>query len=190
MIYYDYNPSSLSSSGLRNTTDIDYNSPLNVGFVGPSVTPRLGYNAGWRMYQVDTRTFSVVDFQTYYANVSQSNMWMTPEWNFEYDARATYDPLNMWGVDDPLNATFWNQVTANMLTNISLVETYNLFETKVDLNKIVLTIDEHLHHKLFEPRMCTAEGLLDPEWVTSVGVAMLGFVLYCCWKCSISFERC
>ena len=143
MIYYDYNPSSLSSSGLRNTTDIDYTSPLNVGFVGPSVTPFQGYNAGWRMYQVDAHTFSVVNSQTYYADISQSDVWSTPEWNFEYDARATYDPLSRWGKDDPLNATFWNEVTANMLTNVSLVETYNLFETKVILYRTLLTIDEH-----------------------------------------------
>jgi len=140
MIYYDYNPSSLSPSGLRNTTDVDYTAPLNVGFVGPSVTPHTGYNAGWRMYQVDTSTFSVVNHQTYYANVSESNTWTTPEWNFEYDARAAYDPLNKWGADNPLNATFWNEVTANMLTNISLVEIYNFLETKVKLNKLVLTL--------------------------------------------------
>ena len=172
MIYYDYNPSSLSSSGLRNTTDIDYTSPLNVGFVGPSVTPLTGYNAGWRMYQVDAKTFSVVDFQTYYANVSQSHMWTTPEWKFEYDARAIYDPASMWGKDDPLNGTFWNEVTANMLTNISLVETYNLFETKVNLNMMVLTIDECTHEQLFEPSMCAAEGVLDPEWLIGFGEGM------------------
>jgi sphingomyelin phosphodiesterase len=140
MIYYDYNPSSLSSTGLRNTTDIDYASPLNVGFVGPSVTPLTGYNAGWRVYQVDSSTFSVVDFQTYYANVSESNEWTIPEWRFEYDARATYDPDGSWGENDPLNATFWNDVTINMLTNISLVETYNLFETKVELIKGIVTM--------------------------------------------------
>ena len=173
MIYYDYNPSSLSSSGLRNTTDVDYTSPLNVGFVGPSVTPRTGYNAGWRMYQVDSSTFSVVDFQTYYADVSQASMWTTPEWNFEYDARTVYDPLNMWGKSDPLNATFWNEVTTNMLTNISLVEMYNSFETKVDLDEIVLTTDERTDAKLFEPRMCTAKGVLDPKWLGSIGVGML-----------------
>jgi sphingomyelin phosphodiesterase len=145
MIYYDYKPSSLSSSGLRNTTDIDYTSPLNIGFVGPSVTPLTGFNAGWRMYQVDAKTFSVVDFQTYYADVSQSNMWTTPEWKFEYDAREIYDPTRKWGQNDPLNGTFWNEVTTNMLTNISLVETYNLFETKVDLNIMMLTIDEYTY---------------------------------------------
>jgi hypothetical protein len=133
MIYYDYLPSSLSASGLRNTTDVDYSLPLNVGFIGPSITPYIGNNAGWRMYQVDAKTFSVVNFQTYYANVSEANSWTTPEWRFEYDARKVYDIENKWGDNDPLNATFWNGVTNRMLANVSLVETYNLFETKVVL---------------------------------------------------------
>lgn len=44
MIYYDYNPSSLYSSGLCNTTDVDYTFPLNIGFVGPFITLYIGYN--------------------------------------------------------------------------------------------------------------------------------------------------
>jgi sphingomyelin phosphodiesterase len=131
MIYYDYAATSLSSSGLRNTTDVDYDSPLNVGFIGPSVTPFSGNNAGWRMYQVDAKTFSVVNAQTYYADVSESLTWTIPEWRFEYDARAVYDPNSTWGSSQPLNATFWHGVTNNMLANVSLVEVYNLLETKV-----------------------------------------------------------
>jgi hypothetical protein len=132
MIYYDYATSSMNSStGCRNTTDVDYSLPLMVGYIGPSVTPFKGNNAGWRLYQIDARTFSVVNHETYYANVSESNRWTTPEWRFEYDARAIYDPESEWGKNDPLNATFWHGVTANMLANMSLVETYNFLETKV-----------------------------------------------------------
>lgn len=134
MVYYDYAASSLSALGLRNTTDVDYNSPLNVGFIGPSVTPLSGNNAGWRMYQVDAKTFSVMNFQTYFANVSESSLWTTPEWRFEYDARAVYDTNSSWGSTQPLNATFWHGVTNEMLANVSLVETYNLLETKVSLS--------------------------------------------------------
>ena len=131
MIYYDYASTSLTSTGLRNTTDVNYSLPLNVGFIGPSITPLTGNNAGWRMYQVDAKTFSVVNHQTYYANVSDSNSWTTPEWRFEYDARALYDPGNKLAPNAPINGAFWHGVTVNMLTNLSLVETYNFLETKV-----------------------------------------------------------
>jgi len=136
MVYYDYAASSYNATtGLRNTTDIDYTSPLNVGWICPSITPLSGNNAGWRMYEVDAVTFSVVNAQTYYANVSESNTWTTPEWRFEYDSRAVYDPASQWGKNNPLNATFWHGVTNNMLNNASLVSYYNFLETKVRFRK-------------------------------------------------------
>jgi hypothetical protein len=132
MIYYDYLPSSLSKSNstLRNTTAVDYSAPLAVGFIGPSITPLTGNNAGWRMYQVDSITFEVVGIQTYFANVSESLMWTTPEWRLEYDTRTVYDPNNTWPSSAPLNGTFWHKVTNDMLRNQSLVEQYNFLETK------------------------------------------------------------
>jgi sphingomyelin phosphodiesterase len=130
MVYYDYASSSLTNSTLRNTTAVNYTVPLNVGFIGPSITPLTGNNAGWRLYQVDSKTFEVVNFQTYFANVSAANSWTTPVWEFEYDARAEYDPSGQWPATAPLNATFWDSVTTKMLSNITMVERYNLLETK------------------------------------------------------------
>ena len=132
IIYYDYLPGSLNTTtGLRNTTMIDYTTPLNVAFVGPSIVPITNNNAGWRVYQVDAKTFNVLGHQTYVANISNSHTWNTPVWQFEYDARTIYDPQKKWGTNDPLNATFWHNITGQMLNNGSLVSTYNFFETKV-----------------------------------------------------------
>jgi len=83
------------------------------------------------MYQVDAKTFSVVNFQTYYANVSESNSWTAPQWRFEYDAKALYDSGNKVAKGAPLDAAFWHGITNSMLNNITLVETYNFLETKV-----------------------------------------------------------
>ena len=88
-------------------------------WIGPPITPLTGNNAGWRVYEVDAKTFSVVGAQTYLANVSASNTWTTAQWEFEYDTRAVYDPQSKWGKNDPLNATFWNNVTAQMLNNVT-----------------------------------------------------------------------
>lgn len=131
-IFYDYASTSMKNdSTLRNTTDIDYSKPLTMGFIGPSITPLTGNNAGYQRLQVDTRTFSVMGYQTYFANVSESLTWDTPIWQFEYDARNTYNVGNVdWPATAPLNATFYDRVTSQMLQNNSLVETYNLLETK------------------------------------------------------------
>lgn len=133
-IFYDWAPSSVPSNGsrLRNATEVDYSKPLTVGYIGPSITPLTGNNAGYQLYQVDAKTFSIMGIQTYIANVSESLTWSEPVWQFEYDTRETYSVGNLtsWPKSAPLNATFWDGVTKEMLVNQSLVETYNLLETK------------------------------------------------------------
>lgn len=95
---------------------------MNVGFIGPSVVPLTNHNAGWAVYQVDSETCSVVNGQTYFANILNSLGWDTPVWEFEYDTRETYDQLGKWPKDAPLNATFWDGVTKEMGTNLTLVQ--------------------------------------------------------------------
>lgn len=128
-IFYDFNSTSMNGT-LRNTNAIDQNKPLTMGFIGPSITPLTGNNAGYQLYQVDSKTFEIMGIKTYFANVSESLTWTSPVWKFEYDARSTYNVNGTWPKTSPLNATFWNDVTYSMLSNQSLVETYNFLETK------------------------------------------------------------
>lgn len=127
-IFYDYAASSLKGS-LRNTTDVDYTKPLQVGYIGPSITPLSGNNAGYQLLQVDAKTFNVMGVQTYFANVSESLTWDTPVWKFEYDTRSTYNTFG-WPDSAPLNATFFDELASAMLKNQTLVELFNLYETK------------------------------------------------------------
>ena len=138
-IFYDYLPGSTYAQNgktLRNTTMVDYTKPLMTAFIGPSITPLTGNNAGYQLYQVDSKTFEITGVQTYIANVSESLTWTYPEWKFEYDARSTYSPAaskaigNVWPAQAPLNASFWHAVTETMLTNTTLVQLYNTYETK------------------------------------------------------------
>lgn len=126
-IYYDFLP---QNSTTLDTTLIDFNTPLNTAFIGPSIVPLTNLNAGWAVYQVDSETFSVVNGQTYFANISNSLEWDTPVWDFEYDTREVYDPLGKWPKDAPLNATFWDEVTKQMETNLTLVQKYLFLLTK------------------------------------------------------------
>jgi sphingomyelin phosphodiesterase len=64
LIYYD---TKATNSTIKNTTNIDYNTPINIAWVGPSIAPRTDYNAGWSVYQVDSKTLSVVNSQTYFS---------------------------------------------------------------------------------------------------------------------------
>ncbi|KAK4554054.1 hypothetical protein LTR86_008895 [Recurvomyces mirabilis] len=133
-LYYDFASNSTtanSSRVVRNYTSLDYNSPLAVAYIGPSIVPLTNYNAGWSMYEVDAETFSVVNGQVHFANISNSLTWSpAPVWEFEYDIRQTYDPNCTWPTTAPLNETFWNQVTKNMLNDSALIEQYLFLATK------------------------------------------------------------
>lgn len=135
-IFYDYLPNStytMNGKTYRNTSLVDYSKPLQMAFIGPSITPLTNNNAGYQLYQVDAQTFSITGIQTYFANISNANSWTTPVWQFEYDARSVYTPATTggsWPSSAPLNATFWHGVTQSMLSNQTLVELYNLYETK------------------------------------------------------------
>ncbi|KEF59628.1 uncharacterized protein A1O9_04474 [Exophiala aquamarina CBS 119918] len=155
-IFYDYLPSSLDPiTGKRDTLKVDFSRPLTVGHIGPSITPLTGLNAGYRVYQVDSKTFSVIGAQTYFANLSNSLEWTTPVWELEYDTRSAYsnslaagvpqsrkddrsgallDRRVPWPAGSPLNATFWHHVTESMLadpdSSKSLLELYDRYETK------------------------------------------------------------
>ncbi|KAJ9608347.1 hypothetical protein H2200_007335 [Cladophialophora chaetospira] len=149
-IFYDYLPSSLipifdpsnpniRGKLLRDTTQIDIAKPLQISYIGPSITPFTGLNSGYRVYQVDSKTFSVMGAQTYFANISNSLTWTKPVWEFEYDTREAYSiPVDVqqtpnederdeddtkhglgipWPSSSPLNATFWHLVTEKMLND-------------------------------------------------------------------------
>ncbi|KAK6382352.1 hypothetical protein LTS17_004239 [Exophiala oligosperma] len=156
-IFYDYLPSSLQSTedasrpaALRDTTQVDFSKPLQVSYIGPSITPLTGLNAGYRVYQIDSETFSVINSQTFIANMSNSLSWKKPIWEFEYDTRQAYseaavddsqtqDPESLqWPATSPLNATFWHLVTERMRkspespssSSPSLLDLYNMYESK------------------------------------------------------------
>ena len=111
---------------------VDYTKPIAVAYIGPSVVPLTNLNAGYTMYQVDASTFEITGSQVYFANISNSLIWTTPEWEFEYDARAAYTPVisGGWPLTAPLNATFWHKVTEAMLENTSVAQMYSTYETK------------------------------------------------------------
>ena len=144
MIPIDDQTKQTNSGMLRDTTQIDITKPLQISYIGPSITPLTGLNSGYRVYQVDSKTFSVMGAKTYIANMSNSLEWTRPVWEFEYDTREAYSvpPEPGSSTDDipehrvesnnnlesgiswpshlPLNATFWHLVTEKMLNTSDL----------------------------------------------------------------------
>ncbi|CCM04993.1 uncharacterized protein FIBRA_07191 [Fibroporia radiculosa] len=116
MIYYN-----------NNATNISVANAQTVGWIGPSLTPLTAYNSGFRVYEVDSGTFEILDSYTYIANVSlfpelDGQTQFGPVFELEYSARDTYGGNITWDSSDPLNATWWHLVTEAMYADPALVE--------------------------------------------------------------------
>ncbi|PCH42292.1 Metallo-dependent phosphatase [Wolfiporia cocos MD-104 SS10] len=120
----------------NNATVMNTNTAQAVAWIGPSVTPLTNYNSGFRVYEVDSGTFEVLDSYTWFADVNSfpeldGQTEFGPTYEFEYSARTTYGPnVPGWGPDDPLNATWWHLVTEAMESDSSLVETFYSYASK------------------------------------------------------------
>lgn len=90
--------------------------PLNVAWISQSITPLVNYNPGWRYYEVDKKTFQIMDSVNFYTPLNES----FPQdrdytnWDFLYNARSFYDPLGKWPANKPLNAQFWHHVALSI----------------------------------------------------------------------------
>ena len=127
-LYYSYPPaknSSLFVPGSWNTS-----TPIAVAWIGQSLTPLRGVNGGWRYYDVDAVTFTIYESYNFYADISLAKDDTPVPWQFLYSARETYDPHGTWPSNAPLNATFWDFVTKQMSNNETMVNLYNLYETR------------------------------------------------------------
>ena len=118
----------------NNATVQDAANALAIGWIGPSVTPLTNLNSGFRMYEVDTSSFDVMEAYTFYADVNSfpklDSTVGGPVYQFEYSTRDTYPVIGGWPASAPLNATYWHKVTESMEANHTLVSVFNTLEGK------------------------------------------------------------
>ncbi|KAJ7757507.1 sphingomyelin phosphodiesterase [Mycena metata] len=120
----------------NNATTQSAETAQTMAWMGPSITPGTNLNSGFRMYEVDSSTFDIIDAYTWRADVNSfpsldAQVEFGPTYSFEYSTRDTYGPsVPGWGASDPLNATWWHLVTEAMETNSSLVTTFNELQGK------------------------------------------------------------
>ncbi|KAN0117949.1 Metallo-dependent phosphatase-like protein [Russula decolorans] len=119
----------------NNATNISAQTALTTSWIGPSITPLTNLNSGFRVYEVDSATFDILDAHTWWSDVhafpsldAQTNFG--PAYLYEYSSRDAYGSGINWGSNDPLNATWWHHVTEQMEANPSLVSTFTNFQGK------------------------------------------------------------
>ncbi|KAF8230055.1 hypothetical protein L208DRAFT_1438751 [Tricholoma matsutake] len=120
----------------NNATVADATTAQTLAWIGPSLTPLTNLNSGFRVYEVDSATFEVMDAHTWKSDVStypalDHQIQIGPVYSYEYNTRETYGgKVPNWTVNDPLNATWWHHVTEAMEADASLVATFNTFQGK------------------------------------------------------------
>ncbi|KAG0380472.1 hypothetical protein BGX24_007956 [Mortierella sp. AD032] len=111
-------------------------SATNVIYQGPSITPLDNANPAIRWYDIDPKTFSVLDSHTVTADIiTQADYWeandMEPEWILEYSARSTYNnPAHPLPAGEPLSPAFWQRAVERMKDDKDLFEKYIRFQSK------------------------------------------------------------
>ncbi|KAG5357767.1 putative sphingomyelin phosphodiesterase asm-3 [Yarrowia sp. B02] len=141
-----------AGNGTENTVD----NALQIAYLGPSVTSVTNSNPGWRYYEVDTKTFEVMNSHTYYAKLNDTFSFdfehpvehtvgnftylsypegnisaedaSPPAYHYEYNAREAYDPDHEWPSSAPLNATFWHKAVDYIMHRKEIRELYLKYE--------------------------------------------------------------
>lgn len=64
----------------------------NIAYIAPSTTTFYNNNPGYRIYVVDgfypSTTWRVVDYETYFLNLTEANITNEPKWQLEYTAKV------------------------------------------------------------------------------------------------------
>ncbi|KZW00602.1 hypothetical protein EXIGLDRAFT_721370 [Exidia glandulosa HHB12029] len=108
----------------------------SIAWIGPSLTPLTGLNSGFRVYEVDTGSFEILDAHTWASDVSRypaldNQLKVGPTYTYEYSTRDAFGKtITGWGPNDPLNATWWHRVTEAMEADPSLVQLFTTFQGK------------------------------------------------------------
>ncbi|KAK7465530.1 hypothetical protein VKT23_005504 [Stygiomarasmius scandens] len=123
----------------NNATDISAETALALAWMGPSITPLTNLNSGFRVYEVDSATFEVMDAHTWRSDVNSfpsldGQLEFGPAYEYEYNTRETYGKnITGWSDSDPLNSTWWHLVTESMEADESLVSTFNTLQGKTSV---------------------------------------------------------
>jgi len=141
-------------------------------------------NSGFRLYEVDSETWDILDAHTWYSNVSSypsldSQTQYGPSYKYEYSTRQAYGGNITWPQNAPLNATWWHRVTENMLAdNGSLVEKYNSYQGKMSVLSPNCTSRECVEAKVCYIRVSDlfngkkgADGGVEWKWTDWAGMS-------------------
>lgn len=105
--------------------------PTNVAHVAPSATTFGGVNPGYRIYTINAETFDVLNYETYFVNLTSANANSRNRLNMElsYDAKDAFRMTSM-------HPSQWHLFILNMITDPMLFKKFEkLFFNRSDVAK-------------------------------------------------------
>lgn len=100
----------------------DDNGVYGTVLISPSVTPFLNQNPSYRVFEMDRKTYKLLDYHQYHMNLTKANELyehgIEPEWELMYSARE------MYGLKD-LTPASWAGLLERMKHNDTLVDWYH-----------------------------------------------------------------
>lgn len=89
--------------------------PVNVAYLGPSVTTLSYLNPSYRVYTVDgnyeNSSWQILDHSTVYLNLTEANLYNSTKWKKEYSAKEAFELENLFPQD-------WNDLLDKMLEKL------------------------------------------------------------------------
>ncbi|KAI6111616.1 sphingomyelin phosphodiesterase [Pisolithus croceorrhizus] len=113
-IFYGHNhEDEFSVFYANNASAMNAETALAVSWISPSLTPLTNLNSGFRMYEVDSVVFFIQPRCSWISRVDEfpsldNQTDVGPTYFLEYSAREAYGGNITWGMNDPLNATWWH----------------------------------------------------------------------------------
>ncbi|KAF2092753.1 sphingomyelin phosphodiesterase [Rhizodiscina lignyota] len=105
---------------------------VGVSYITNALTPTSG-NPTFRVYSVDPETWSVLDYTTYFTNMSLATFQEEPKWEKYYGFKETYGPLVSPPYTDPsaeLTGAFMHNVTEVFVKDDAQFQAYNARKTR------------------------------------------------------------
>ncbi|ORX92527.1 sphingomyelin phosphodiesterase [Basidiobolus meristosporus CBS 931.73] len=99
------------------------NNPINVAYIGPSVTPYEDVNPSFRVYEVDKNTKQVLNHFTYALDLVKVNEQKTPDWQLVYSAKEAY------GLKD-LSPSSWSGLVDRFEVNSQLFDQFFQYKSR------------------------------------------------------------
>ena len=142
---------------------MDTSKPINMAWIGASLTPQASpaaVNPAWSYYEVDHSTYSIINAQTYYSEISGAEAsWNVAPFKLEYDTRKAYDPKGTWPANDALGPLFWDRYLAQaMESDANVAKLYNQYEVGNSPSEKPCTSSACIRYKKCSIQAGTAEA--------------------------------